>query len=223
MKLLLATVLLGLFGISSCGHAATDKSNSTHEKNTPVNISLTANKTELSASDDTETLYFYAVVECGDSSMRVNLLDSDNNVVAQMTDNGKHNITGDIQANLTFTAKLDVNPSVTSTYHAQIEGENVKSNEVTIHIVTPFNSQDFADMDTVKAEIQTLRENDEYSQMNLEERAKAFLGLLTNLAQRGLIIEDSIVYEESSDVISYKHSSGLISSIKLVDPNPDYN
>jgi len=80
-----------------------------------------------------------------------------------------------------------------------------------------------ANIATVYAEIDMLCGSNKYWDMSVDERAKAVLELLADLTERGFIKEGTIFYDESSYVISYEHSSGLISSEKLVEFNPAHN
>jgi hypothetical protein len=189
---------------------------------------LIASETEFLAANETETVYFYADIEGANSTATVNLVDSNDNVVAEMKDDGQYNTSGDdIQNDEVFTAKLNIDLSAAGTlsYNAivQIGGKNVESDEVTIYIVAPLTPQDFEDMATVNAACNALRASIEYTEMNVEERAEAFFTELSALVASGLIVENSIIYNESSFIISFKHSSGLITGIKLWEPDENTN
>ncbi|MCL2576456.1 MAG: S-layer homology domain-containing protein [Defluviitaleaceae bacterium] len=189
-------------------------------------LMLHVSENEFLVASGTSTVYFY--VEIDGVSSFVNLTDSDNNVVAEMKDDGLYSVSGDdIENDGVFTAKLDIDISTagTQTYRAvaQVNGKNLESDIVTIYVIAPFTQTDHADIDTVYAAFDALCGSDEYWEMSVEERAESVLSLLAKLIEDGLVKEGSVYYDEDTQVISYEHSSGLISSEKLVEFNPDYN
>ena len=234
MKVLIVSLaLIGMCGVGGCrSNADPNEPGSTPNiqdqisQPTPdieqptFDFGLWVSEKEFLATDETVDVYFYA--EVVDESSSVNLLDSNNNVVAEMKDDGQYNTSGDdIQGDGVFTAKVNISLESAGifTYRAvtQIGGEDVVSNEVTIKIIAPFTEQELADMDTVRETLGAMRISTEYLEMTVEQRAETVLRILGELAEQGLVKSDSIQYDEGGKMVTYRHISGVIASEMLVE------
>ena len=85
------------------------------------------------------------------------------------------------------------------------------------------SDDDLQDMDTVNKALGSLRESKEYNQMTPEQRAKEVLHVLAELADKKLISAESVSYDESAKVITFKYSSGILAGEMLKDPEPETN
>jgi len=217
-------------GISSSSNVSSSSIGSISSSSSKLDATFhfTANKTEFLATGGKEIVYFYADnIEYEEHlDITVNIVDSNGKVVAEMKDDAKYSISGDdIMGDGVFTIKLEIDLSVgsISTYRAvaQVGSKKMVSNEITIYIITPLTPQDIENMAIVNSKCDALLKSDEYSKMTLEERSEAFLSLLTELSEQGLIIKNSITY--NSGTISFKYSSGIIASIMLKEKLKEEN
>jgi len=181
---------------------------------------LWVSEKEFLATDGTAIVYFYA--EVIDKSFAVYLVDSHNNIVAELKDDGKYDTSGDkLNGDGVFAARVNISLESAGrfTYRAetQIDGKDVVSNEVTIDIIAPFTQQELADMDTVDATLGAMRASAEYLEMSVRQRAATVLRILEEFAEQGLVKSDSIRYDDGGRMVTYRHSSGVLAGELLVE------
>ena len=208
------------------GQIYDDESKNPAQKKTESEIKLSVNNNEFLVSDKTENIYFYAEVD--KNVNRIILIDDNNNQLAEMRDDGNYDVSGDnIVDDGIFTCILNIDLSIgnTLTYFAvtEINGKKAVSNDVEIYIVAPFTDQELNDMETVDNTLAKLRESNDYLNMSVEQRAETVSNALIELAKRGLIKEESIVFDESANMITYRYTSGVLGGELLVEFDQDYN
>lgn len=84
-------------------------------------------------------------------------------------------------------------------------------------------SEEIDDMDKVGNAFSERFEQADYKSADVKGKSEIALKLLNELAEKGLIIKSSIYYDESSSLISFSYSSGVLGGIKLTSFDPMFN
>ena len=187
---------------------------------TIISISLSVNQNEFLTANKTETLYFYADVLGNVAS--VTLFDSDSNVVAEMNDDGKYSISGDdIQNDGVCTCKLNLSLTYENKFSYYAVADGIISNTVDIHIISELTDDEIADMDTVDFAVDNLKASIEYEQATEEWKITQVGALLEAFADMGLILKESILYDESAYMYTFAYSCCVLGGIviKALDEN----
>ena len=84
-------------------------------------------------------------------------------------------------------------------------------------------SEEIDDMDKVGNAFSERFDQADYKSADVKGKSEIALKLLNELADKGLIIKSSIYYDESSSLISFSYSSGVLGGIKLTAFDPMFN
>lgn len=222
----LEIIMITVFFIACSSCALNDTPDHAIENDMPVSIikspeidpviNLSSGGYEFFATGIAETVYFYA--ETTGDIISVSLIDSENNVIDEMEDDGKYGISGDNSENDgVFTCKVSIDMIAENTliYRAvsTVNGFTVESNEVSIKISVPLTDRDLENIEMVDNAINNLFETFTYE--TLEQKRIAVQGLLESF--NGTLITD-IYYSETEKMFSYSYiNSGVPGKVLLED------
>jgi len=182
-------------------------------------FNLTVSNREFLVSNENDVVYFYAEVDGNPISVE---LFENNNKVAEMRDDGLFSISGDdIENDGVFSARVEIDLSIESTLNfravANIDGENIISNRVSILVIAPFTQQELEDMETVRNALSNIRMSDTYLQLAPHQRAEVIIDKLTEFVAQGLVKDGSIRFNENENLVIFRHSSGVLAGEKVVE------
>ena len=198
-------------------------------------IELTHDKTELLIGQDDIKVIVRAVPPAEYTPDGIALIDEETgtNVLWLVDDNDYKahgdNIQGDgwycnmLLPDIDFGTDPLVSEEMTWRLYAQFEQDGVlhRSETVTLTISEPFTKQELTDMALVDEVVEELISKDTWKQGSIEFRRETAVQLLEQLADNGLVIRESICADD--DIVSYQHTCGVTSGIKLTPFDPMMN
>ena len=108
-------------------------------------------------------------------------------------------------------------------FAAKSLGDSVVTNEVKIEIITPLTDDELTNIDTVDTAIDEILNDFDYQSATLEVRKEKVYDVLTSLVDQGLIIEESIYYDEETYTFSYEYKDGILGGVIIKDFGEDYD
>ena len=185
---------------------------------------LTSSMKEILVGKDSNEVYFY-----------LNTLESDANItlyendipVATFYDDGNFAVHGDdIQGDGVYSAKynVDINTDVDSTnvYYAKFDNKSV-SNEISIDLIIPFTEEELSDIAYVDDEILSVINDNVYQSFEVDDREEVMISVLENLENKNKIVENSIEFDENSNIISFKYTRDVVGEVMLEDFDDETN
>ena len=187
-------------------------------------IVLTASQYELLATGEAKTVYFYAEVSANITSVS---LYNANGFVAVMKDDGLYEISGDdILGDGIFTCKISISTSAAGSagYYAVGNGNSkLKSNTVELNIIEQLSDSQIAGMAAVEQAIEEAKTAAGYTQAVEAVKVQKIGDLLDSLAAAGLIIKDSILYDDVSGMYSFTFSCDVLGGTMIREFSEYYN
>lgn len=153
----------------------------------------------------------------------IELYSKDTNVkISSFSDDGQFLVNGDLEADDGFYSSL-INimeeDEKTLNYYAVIKDglRYYESNTLTISIQNDWTEEQLQNVQIVDDKIQSLLKNNEYTEKTVEEKSKAVYELLTELSQKEtpLVLNDSICYDEISQIYSFQYTDGTLGAVEL--------
>ncbi len=182
-----------------------------------TNIYLDCDTKKISTDKEETTVYFYADVYL--ENVTVSLYDAlTDELVMEMLDDGKYSVSGDdLPSDGIYSCRFEIDNSEEKTfyYYAKIEETGETSDYSKIKVYKPLTSQDLEDMNTVNNEINSLFQNEQFTTLSIDEQRAELETLLDKLIEDGLVQKDSVSYNASSKMLSYKYKCGIMGSITL--------
>ena len=178
-------------------------------------ILLHSSVAELSSNSEDNAVYFYAEVPASlrTSGESVSLY-SNGEFIADMYDDGQYSDSGDdLQNDGVFTCKVFVDTASIGSFSYYAVCSGMVSNSVTVSVIAGFTEEDLESMDEVNNDLQVLTTG--FDGMSTDEKVAAAMGVLENLADK--IDEDSVVYNEETEMITFTYATGALGGIYLGD------
>ncbi|MCL2488391.1 MAG: DUF11 domain-containing protein [Oscillospiraceae bacterium] len=182
-------------------------------------INLTVSQDEFLTSGRSEPVYFYAEYPDGAGSI---LLMSDNDtVMAEMKDDGVYGTSGDdIENDGIYSCILMIDLSeenILYFYAVVTDDDGIRSDMVVIYIISAFTDSELADIQSVDDAIAALLASGEYIAADTETRKAMAEELLNQLAEEGLILAESLFYDEDAEIFTFEYKCGMLGGLILED------
>ncbi len=193
-----------------------------------LSIELTASETAVFTESD-GTIIFYAKINNNNSSLStVELYDAEGHALATMYDNGQYTENGDEFSNDdVFSCIVNIDVSVTAKKEFTAVGSGnttVTSNKLTITVYESITEEQIEKMSTVDLNIQNnIFQTEHFETLSTDDRKVLADSVMDDLANNGLIIENSVYYDEDSGTYSFEYESGVLGAIIIKDWKDDQN
>lgn len=185
-------------------------------------LKLTTNLFEIAQASGEELVYFYV-----ESTVDVDYISlyKNNEFVSQMNDNGAYTANGDdLMGDGIYSCRLYIQKSEVSEYSFFAKVGNVSSNSVNIKVIAPLTEEELEDIEEVDLTIQNdIFGAENYDEMTEDEKVELSETVLENLANNGLIVEESIIYNEHNLTYTFTYTSGVLGTVMVKDWAADQN
>ena len=172
---------------------------------------------------ETKTVTFKATVSgvtnSADNELKV--IDSDQNVVGYMYDNGTNGDGAASDGTYTMQAKLSSDEAKTVSFYASANGSSGPS--VNIEYFIPTTEAEWNAMHVSENKIESCLNSKSYKQKSESEKAAAVDELLDKMVSSGEIKGDSIFYDEKNRQYYFEYASSTPGVIMLKDFDEKYN
>ena len=192
-------------------------------------IELSVNEENIFTNNDSEITYFYAelINYSGDVDV-LGLYDDKNELVATMYDDGQYSENGDELSNDNiYTCALVINEEEETilNYIAKIQNtSNIASDTLAIKVIEAITETQIANMNIVDNAInEGIFELQNYETMSIEERKEVTENKLEELEENGLIVENTIIYDENSSTYTFEYESGALGAVIIGEWNENQN
>jgi hypothetical protein len=190
-------------------------------------VILSTSAYEIAADGNTAIAYFYA--ELDKPSSDVKLYDVSGAFLTVLKDDGLYQESGDDLPNDNiYSGKLPLSSTTSMTlgYYAVAVGSDVqpaKSENLTIRFIPPLTEAQLNNIKAVDTAIEDVFLLEGYDEMPVAERTAEAEKIVNSVADDGLVVKNSITYDEINGLISFEYESGVLGGVLLADFDENSN